>query len=340
MAASKPKAHTALDEVDAKGNFKRTAAGFSNRISPGGRFEPEKGRYHLYVALGCPWAAGTLTALYFKGLEEVISFSVVHPTWRRTRPEDPEDTHCGWHFRAPGDAPVSNELGHGSNECDDACVPDTVNGCKTMRELYELANDETGKYSTPLLWCKKERTAVCNESMDILRMFDECFQELCKHPEQRLFVPELMASAETLNEFIYPTVNNGVYRCGFARSQEAYDTALGELYQSLDKLEQHLQSGPFLTGERFQWIDLRLYHTLVRFDPVYVTYFKTNLKRIEDYPNLLAFLRRCYRMDAVKKSTNIRHIKMHYFTSHPTLNTYGWIPAANGPVLDSADCKM
>jgi putative glutathione S-transferase len=339
MAASKPKARTALDEVDAKGDFKRTAAGFLHSISKGGRFDSEGGRYHLYVALGCPWAAGTLTALYHKGLEDIISHSVVHPTWRRTRPDDPEDAHCGWHFKAPGDAPVANELGYGSNDCDEACVPDTVNGCKTIRDLYEKAGDETGKYSTPLLWCKKEGTAVCNESMNILRMFDEAFQDLCKYPERRLFAAELMTQAEALNEFIYPTVNNGVYRCGFARSQEAYDLAISELYPSLDKLEAHLSTGPFLTGEHFQWIDLRLYHTLVRFDPVYVTYFKTNVKRIEDYPNLLRFVRRCYQLPAVKQTTNIKHIKMHYFTSHPTLNHYGWIPKSNGPDLELADTK-
>jgi len=330
-------AHTALDEVDEGGAFKRTAAGFKSEVAPGTRFEPEAGRYHLYVSLACPWACGTLTALYFKGLEDAIGHSVVHPTWRRTRPDDPDDEHCGWHFCAPGDPPVSNSLGHGSNECDEACVPDAVNGCKTLRDLYEMANDETGKYSTPVLWCKKEKTIVCNESLDILKMFDSSFQELCKHPEKRLFVPESAKDAEELNAFIYPTVNNGVYRCGFARTQAPYETALKELYASLDRLEGHLgKKDQFLTGEQFTWIDLRLYHTLVRFDPVYVTYFKTNLKRIEDYPKLLAYVRRCYSIPAVKTTTNIKHIKMHYFTSHPTLNTYGVIPAYNGAALEAA----
>eukprot|EP00967_Tisochrysis_lutea_P042793 scaffold51535_cov32-Tisochrysis_lutea.AAC.2 len=154
------RARTALDEVDEKGNFARTAGAWhSQPIETGGFFEPEAGRYHLYVALGCPWAAGALTALYYKGLQDAISVSIVHPTWRRTRPDDPNDEHFGWWFRAPGDEPVSNELGYGENECDDALIPDFVNHRKTLREVYELANDTGGKYSTPVLWCKKVRRA-------------------------------------------------------------------------------------------------------------------------------------------------------------------------------------
>jgi len=334
MTRPAPKAHTALDEVDDKGAFKRTEAGFQHSIEEGGRFAPEKDRYHLYVALGCPWANGTLTALFYKGLEDVITYSVVHPTWRRTRPDDPEDQHCGWHFRSPGDAPVSNELGHGSNECDDGLVPDTVNGCKTIRELYELANDETGKYSTPVLWCKKEKTIVNNESSEILKLFDSSFNSLAKNPSLTLFPEDATSKLSELNAFIYPSVNNGVYRCGFARSQDAYTSAVTELFESLDRLDAHLKEvGPYLTGSTFSWVDLRLYHTLVRFDSVYVVYFKTNLRRIEDYPHLLKFMKTVYSIPAVQKTTNIKHIKMHYFTSHPVLNTYGVIPASNGPEL-------
>jgi glutathionyl-hydroquinone reductase len=161
MSAAK-KARTALDEVDDKGNFQRVEAAWrSQPIEPGGKFEPEAGRYHLYIALGCPWAAGTLTALQHKGLEDVISVSIAHPTWRRTRPDDPDDTHFGWWFRKPGDPPVSNELGFGQYECDEALIPDTVNHCNNLREVYELASDTAGKYSTPVLWCKKVRRPPC-----------------------------------------------------------------------------------------------------------------------------------------------------------------------------------
>jgi putative glutathione S-transferase len=234
---------------------------------------------------------------------------------------------------------VVNELGHGANECDDALVPDTVNGCSSLREVYELAHDETGKYSTPVLWCRRERTIVCNESLEILRMLDSSFNDLATRPEVSLFPtsPEVCAELDRLNEFIYPNVNNGVYRCGFARTQGAYESALKELFDALDRLEQHLLEGegPYLTGKEFTWLDLRLWHTLVRFDPVYHTYFNTNLRRIADYPGLLGFLRRIYKIPAVRCTTNMRHIKMHYFTSHPTLNTYGIIPASNGPDLEN-----
>ncbi|KAL1529243.1 hypothetical protein AB1Y20_000198 [Prymnesium parvum] len=330
------RARTALDEVDAKGNFKRTAGGYTCTVAPGTRYEPEAGRYHLYVALACPWANGALAALKYKGLDQVISYSVVHPTWARTRPADPKDEHSGWHFRAPGDAAVPNTLGYGANDCDDALIPDYVNGCKSIRDLYELANDQVGKYTTPLLWDKKTRSIVCNESLEILKTFDSAFDAFAKHPERKLFKPEKKAEAEKLNEFIYPTVNNGVYRCGFATTQEAYATAHAELFASLDKLEERFSKSTarFLTGDDFTWIDLRLYMTLVRFDPVYIVYFKTSHKRLADYPNLLKFVRSCYAIPEIKEVTNIKHIKMHYFTSHPRLNTYGIIPVHNGPPLD------
>lgn len=333
------KAHTALDEMDDDGRFKRTAASFRNTIEAGGRFAPEAGRYHLYVSLACPWAAGTLAALKYKGLEDAIGVSIVHPTWGPTRPEDPDDGHIGWQFKNPGDEPLTNALGHGSFECDDALIPDSVNGAKTVRDLYEMAKDTTGKYSTPLLWCKKENTIVCNESIEILKLFDSIFDEFATHPERKLFKESEMEEAEALNEYIYPTVNNGVYRCGFATSQSAYLEAHTQLFESLERLERHLEEKdkegiPFLTGKELTWIDLRLYQTLVRFDPVYVVYFKTSHKRIADFPHLLQFLRRCYSVPELKASTNIRHIKMHYFTSHPKLNTYGIIPVSDGPELE------
>ncbi|KAL1521962.1 hypothetical protein AB1Y20_021608 [Prymnesium parvum] len=309
-----PRARTALDEIRA----------------------PQAGRYHLYVALGCPWATGVLAALKYKGLGGAIGHSVVHPTWQRTRPDEEADEHCGWHFRAPGEAAVSNALGYGAFECDGALVPDVVNGCRTVRELYDLAGDEAGKYSTPVLWCKQEGTIVCNESFDILKMLDSAFDELCEWPERRLFKPDEMAEAEQLNEWIYPKLNNGVYRAGFATTQEAYRLAHDDVFASLERLEERFASreSTFLTGDELTWLDIRLYMTLVRFDPVYVVYFKTSHKRIADYPNLLRFMRACYAIPAIKETTNMRHIKMHYFTSHPKMNMYGIIPEHDGPALE------
>lgn len=340
--SKKRKARTALDEMDADGRFQRSAAGFDNPIDTGTEFAPETGRYHLYVSLACPWAAGTLAALKHKGLDDVVSHSVVHPTWRKTRPDDPDDDHTGWHFKSPGDDPVSNALGHGSFDCDDALIPDTVNGFSTVRELYEKADDRTGKYTTPVLWCKKKQKIVCNESLSILKLLDGSFGDLAKFPDRRLFPDDdgHAPARRALNDYIYPTVNNGVYRCGFAKTQGAYEEAHAELFASLERLEAHVQK-QHQKGRRYltdtddlTWIDLRLYMTLVRFDPVYVVYFKTSHRKIEsDYPNLLRFVRTCYALPAIKAATNVKHIKMHYFSSHPTLNTYGIVPVSNGPDL-------
>lgn len=343
-ASSSTKAHTALAEVDKDGNFQRTASAFQSIIEPGGRFAPEANRYHLYVALGCPWAAGTLAALKHKGLDTIVGHSIVHPTWAKTRPDDESDAHCGWQFKNPGDSPVPNPLGHGSFECDDALVPDTVNGCKSIRELYDLAGDTTGKYTTPVLWDKKEKTIVNNESLNILGMFDTAFGDLAGHPDRCLFPPELEATAEEWNDLIYPSVNNGVYRCGFATTQGAYEKAHEELFSALDSLEAHraeqkesnTQTKYWMTDDQPTWLDIRLYMTLVRFDPVYVVYFKTSAKTIgNDYPHLLEYMRTCYRsVPAIREATNLRHIKMHYFTSHPSLNPYGIIPVSDGPSLE------
>ena len=331
------KAHTALDEMASDGEFKRTAAAFlGGQVAPGTKYEPAAGRYHLYVSLACPWAAGTLTALHVKGLDHVISHSICHPTWRRTRPDDPDDKHYGWHFKSPGDAPVSNELGHGENECDEACVPDSVNGFGTMRQVYELAKDTSGKYSTPVLFDKETSTIVSNESLDILRILDSSFQDLAKNPKIDLFPGgETAAELEALNkEVVYEGVNNAVYKCGFATKQKAYDDSFKQLFASLAILEERLATKRFL-GDTAQptWLDIRLFHTLVRFDPVYVVYFKTNAKFIADFPNLLGFMRDVYQWSEVRRSVNVKHIKMHYFTSHVALNTYGIIPGHEGPDL-------
>lgn len=184
---------TALDETDVKGAFKRVNSVWRNHIEEGGEFSPASGRYHLYVALACPWADGTLAALFMKGLEDCIGYSIVHPTWQRSRPKDPADQHHGWIFCKPGDPPLSNGLGFGNFECDDALVPDTVNGAKFIRDIYEKAGDTGGKYSTPVLWDKEKNTIVNNESMDILRMFNSKFNTWAKNPDLDLFPADLEA---------------------------------------------------------------------------------------------------------------------------------------------------
>lgn len=332
---TRPMAKTALDDMSSKGEFVRTESTFRSMIEPGGEFPPEAGRYHLHVAYACPWACGTLSMLFLKGLEGAISYSVVHPTWGRTRPDDPEDTHCGWHYRTPGDPPVPNPAGHGQLEVDDACIPDTVTHCKTIRDVYELAGGATSKYTTPALVDTKTNKVVNNESTLILRIFNSAFNEFAAHPEVDLYPAPTEAQAEALNEWIYPNINNGVYRSGFAQSQEAYEAAVYPLFESLERAEAILAKQRYLTGDSFTWIDLRLFHTLIRFDAVYVTYFKTNLKRVSDFKHLPNYVRDIYQMEPIKRSINMKHIKMHYFTSHPSLNTFAVIPAYNGIDLDA-----
>lgn len=297
-------------------------------------FPPQAGRYHVHIALACPWACGVLALIYLKGLNHVISHSVTHPTWGKTKKDDDEDIHCGWVFKEPGDDPVSNPAGHGSFKCDEALIPDYVTNCNSVRDIYQLGGDFKGPFSTPLLFDKKNNVIVNNESTDILRMLHSEFDEFAKN-DIDLYPSELQDMLQELNDkLIYPKVNNGVYKCGFARSQGAYDLAVTELFEALEELEERLGKTRYLGGNQFTWLDLRLFMTLVRFDPVYITYFKTNKKRLVDYPNLLGFVRDVYSMEPMKKSINMDHIKTHYFTSHPVHNTFGIIPAYDGPDLN------
>lgn len=328
MAASK--ARTAVDETT-DGAFVRTAAGFRSMVGEDG-FDPEAGRYHLYVSLACPWANRCLAVLYIKGLEDAIGVSVVHPTWQRTRPDDPTDAHCGWVFRAPTDPPLSSPTGMGSFGCE-GCVPDGVNGAKTVRDLYELARDTTGKYSVPVLWDKKRSTIVNNESSEIIRMLNSDFNAFAKNPGLDLYPPALRGAIDAANEWVYPSINNGVYRCGFAQKQEPYEAAFRELFSALDRCEEILSRQRYLAGDVLTEADVRLFMTLIRFDEVYVVYFKTNGHFIHEYPNLRGYVQDVYQAHggAIGRSISIPHIKTHYFTSHPTLNYYAIIPVGGEP---------
>jgi glutathionyl-hydroquinone reductase len=319
---------TALAETDAKGSFVRKESTFRNFIEKGGKFEPEAGRYHLYVSLACPWANRCVAAMRLKGLEDTIGLSITHPTWKRTRPDkkDPEDHHTGWFFASPEDPPVSNSQGMGSFDCS-GCIPDTVNGVKFVRDLYELAQDTSGKYTVPVLWDKKEKTIVNNESSEILRMFNSAFNDFAKNPELDLYPEELRGEIDALNEWIYPNINNGVYRCGFATTQEAYNIAFNDLFSALDKVEELLSKRRYIAGgDTITEADIRLFMTLIRFDPVYVVYFKTDKKAIREYPNISEYVKDIYSTPGIKESISIDHIKKHYFTSHPKLNAYAIIP--------------
>eukprot|EP01059_Diplonema_ambulator_P003685 TRINITY_DN133_c0_g1_i2.p1 TRINITY_DN133_c0_g1~~TRINITY_DN133_c0_g1_i2.p1 ORF type:complete len:343 (+),score=133.40 TRINITY_DN133_c0_g1_i2:82-1110(+) len=323
------KAHTTLDELKG-GAFKRTASAFRNWIKKGStEFPPVAGRYHLYASYTCPWACRCLAVRELMGLQDAISLSIVHPTWQRTRPDDAEDTHCGWVFHEEAKGPVTSSTGHGSIPSTDATV-DHLFGKRTLREIYELSNDTLGKYSVPVLFDKERNTIVNNESSEIIEMFAKEFGEVAKDAcPVDLFPADKEAEMREVDEKIYHGLNNGVYRAGFARTQEAYEMGVNDVFETLDWLEERLERSRYIMGDAMTQTDIRAYVTLVRFDPVYVVYFKCNKKMIREYPNLYGFLRDMYQNPRIRSSTNMGQITRHYFTSHPTLNHYAIIPSCS-----------
>lgn len=270
-----------------------------------GGFKAEAGRYHLYVSLACPWAHRTLIFRALKGLESMISVSTVH--WHMA--------DNGWTFQS----------GEGVQA-------DTVNNADFMHQVYTAAMpDYSGRVTVPVLWDKQNNTIVSNESPEIIRMFNSAFDEVGAKPGD--FYPEpLRAEIDELNEQIYEPVNNGVYKCGFATSQEAYEEALVPLFETLDNLELRLSAQRYLTGKTITEADWRLFTTLVRFDAVYVGHFKCNLKRLVDYPNLWGYVRDLYQQLGVSETVNMHHIKHHYYGSHESVNPSRVVPM--GPEID------
>lgn len=318
---------TSTLETGVQGEFKRKPSTYRNVVKKGGEFPPEAGRYHLYIAYACPWANRAYATMKMKGLDDSIGLSVVHPTWQRTKPDDAEDEHCGWTFATPGDPPFKSSTGHGSFSTE-GCIPDTVNKppSKTIRDLYEKANDTNGKYTVPVFWDKKTGTIVNNESSEILRFLNAEFQDLAKNPELDLYPKELRQDIDAVNDWIYNDINNGVYKCGFAQTQEAYDAAFEALFKALDRVEGILEKQRYLTGSQMTEADMRLFMTLIRFDEIYVVYFKTNGKSIREYPNISNYTKELFQMPGLGASINMAHCKMHYYTSHPTLNFFAVIP--------------
>ncbi|PZO79268.1 MAG: glutathione-dependent reductase [Mesorhizobium amorphae] len=299
---------------DEKGGFVRQTSSFRSWVTPDGSagptgtagFRAEKGRYHLYVALICPWASRTLIARKLKGLEDTVSVSVVEPAL----------TEQGWRF---GDYPGSDR--------------DEVNGATYMHELYTRADPTvSGRATVPVLWDKEKRTIVNNESADIVRMMNSGFGQFASGPD--LYPADLRGAIDALNDRIYPRLNNGVYRAGFATTQIAYDEAFGDVFGMLDELEAHLDTRPFLLGERLTEADIRLFVTLIRFDAAYHGLFKCNLRRIADYPNLSAHIERMLAVPGVASTVSIDHIKRGYY-SIKSLNPSGIVPL--GPQLGFAD---
>ena len=301
------------DTESTKGRFKREASLFRNWITPGGEpgpsgsggFAAEAGRYHLYVSLACPWAHRTLIFRTLKGLEAMISVSVVH--WHMAE--------NGWTF----------EQGEG-------VIADSLHGADFLHQVYTQAMPNySGRVTVPVLWDKEKGTIVSNESSEIIRMFNSAFDALGATPGD-FYPAELRSEIDWLNERIYTTVNNGVYKAGFATSQHAYEEAVVPLFETLDWLEDRLAGQRFLTGPKPTEADWRLFTTLVRFDTVYVGHFKCNLKRLADYPNLWAYTRDLFQHPGIGVTVNQDHIKRHYYVSHTTLNPTSITPL--GPQVD------
>lgn len=264
-----------------------------------------------------------------KGLEDSISVTIVHPTWQRTAGDLVEDMHSGWVFADPSGPPLTNSMGAGGpfpasypgNE------PDPILGAKSIRQVYEKAGDTNGKYTVPILWDKKLNTIVSNESSDIIEMLNSEFNDFAKNPDLDLSPEELRPEMDAVNEWIYPHLNDGVYKCGFATSQVAYDAAIDELTKAFDKVEAILERQRYIASdETLTLSDIRLFVTLIRFDPVYIVYFKTNTRSVAQSPALLKYCREIYQMPGVAETVDMEQIKVHYFTSHPRLNALSIIP--------------
>ncbi|HJU05530.1 MAG TPA: glutathione S-transferase family protein [Nitrospiraceae bacterium] len=300
-SAQFPQEHTS------EGEFKRQDDAFRNWVTADGRsgYPAEKGRYHLYVSWACPWAHRTIIMRKLKHLEDVVGMTAV----------DPIRDERGWAFReGPGHS------------------IDPINGFHFLSEAYRATNlDYQGRVTVPVLWDKKTARIVSNSDDDIMRMFNREFDAFTDSRAD--FYPEpLRKDIDELNRFIYETINNGVYRAGFATSQRAYERAARRLFEALDALESRLASRRYLFGERLVETDWRFFVTLIRFDAVYYSHFKCNLRRIIDYPNLWGYLRDLYQDDTISETVNFDHIKRHYYITHDHLNPTGIVPL--GPDLD------
>ena len=301
------------DTKSTQGRFVRSTAQFRNWItsdgSPGpsgiGGFKAEEGRYHLYVSLACPWAHRTLIFRSLKGLEKMISHSVVH--WYMAE--------NGWTFQTT-----------------DGVLPDTVNNADFLHQVYTSAKpDYSGRVTVPVLWDRENSTIVSNESSEIIRMLNNAFNSIGANLED--FYPrELQQEIDEINTRVYETLNNGVYKSGFATTQQAYEEAIGPLFATLDWLDERLSNHRFLVGDQITEADWRLFTTLVRFDPVYVGHFKCNLRRIADFTNLSGYVRDLYQQPGIAATVNMEHIKNHYYASHETINPSRVVPV--GPRTD------
>ena len=301
------------DTESSGGRFVRENARFRNWVTADGSagpdgdggFKAEPGRYHLYVSLACPWAHRTLIMRTLKGLEDLVDVSVVSPIM----------LDQGWTYNR-----------------DEGSTGDRVSNHAFHHQVYTASKpDYTGRVTVPVLWDKAQATIVNNESSEIIRMFNSAFDQLTGNASD--YYPEaLRPQIEQWNERIYPAVNNGVYRAGFATTQEAYEEAYAELFAALDEIDRHLADNRYLAGDMLTEADIRLFTTLIRFDAVYHGHFKCNRQRLEDYDNIPGYVRDIFQLPGVADTVDFHHIKTHYYASHRTINPTGVVPV--GPAID------
>jgi putative glutathione S-transferase len=286
---------------DQKGSFKRASSVFRNKISSNHpTYLPETNRYHLYVSYACPWAHRTLIFRKLKNLESHISVDYVHP----------DMLEMGWSFEK--DFPGTSG--------------DSLHNKRYVHEIYQLSDkDISTKATVPILWDKKTRTIVNNESSEIIRIMNDAFNDITKNKDD--YYPEKFRDQiDSINDTIYENINNGVYRSGFSKTQNSYEEAVKNLFTSLDMVNDILEGRDYLVGDILTEADIRLVPTLIRFDCVYYFHFKCNLKKISEYKNISRYLRNLFEEDAIKSTTNFEHIKRHYFYSHENINPFRIIP--------------
>ncbi|MBW4331136.1 glutathione S-transferase family protein [Stakelama sp. CBK3Z-3] len=307
--------HDEWDHNDSEsGAFERDESVFRNWVTPDGApgphgeggFAAQPGRYRLYISLACPWAHRVNVARHLKGLTQTIELIVVH--WRMKE--------GGWSFR--------------NGEC---VTPDPLMNAAYLHQIYTAAKaDYSGHVTVPLLWDTQRATIVNNESADLVRMLGSAFDG-CGANDLDLYPAPHRGEIDALNQRVYDAVNNGVYKAGFATTQRAYDAAVAPLFAMLDELEERLAGKGWLVGDRLSEADIRLWTTLIRFDPVYYVHFKCNIRQIAEYPNLAAFTRRLYALDGVAETVNFHHIRHHYYESHTHINPHGIVPRGPDPLI-------
>jgi putative glutathione S-transferase len=301
----------AYRSTDDSGEFQRQETSFRDWIEfdPDAEYPAEAGRYHLYVSLACPWAHRTLVTRALKGLEDAVSVNVVDPVRRVD----------GWEFGPEKEG----------------CTPDTVNGADKLRDVYTAADPEfTGRVTVPVLWDTETQTIVNNESAEIMRMLDTAMHDVAER-DVDLYPDGYREDVDEIIDAIYDPINNGVYRAGFAKSQEAYENAVSDLFEALDHWDEVLADQRYLAGEVLTEADVAMFTTLIRFDEVYHTHFKCNRARITDYPNLWGYLKELYQLPGVAETVNVEHIKDHYYRSHRDLNPGGRVPVGPDPDFDA-----